>query len=62
MGLAAAQDHVLDLRGVETGSLAEDMTNRVGGEIVGTRPVERSAIGLRKWCARTCNDDGFAHG
>src|SRR5712691_4651764 len=62
VGLAAAENHVLDLRRVELWDLAEDVLDAVGGEVVRPREVERAAERLGERRAGARDDDGFTHG
>ena len=60
--LAAAEDDVLHLLGIELRHLAEGVLDAVGGEVGRQRHIERAALRLRERRAGAGDDDGFPHG
>jgi hypothetical protein len=58
--LAAAEDHVLDLRRGELRHLAQDVPDAVGGQVVRSRQVERPAMGLGQGRPAAGDHDGFS--
>src|SRR6266481_1858057 len=61
MRLAAAQNDIFDLFGIELRSFAQHILNAMRGEFIRTRDVERSAKGFGECGPRAGYDNGFSH-
>ncbi len=61
-GHGAAEDHVVDFLGVESGHAGERFLDGQRGKIVGPRGAQRALVGPADGRADGRNDDGFRHG
>ena len=61
-GHGAAEDHVLDILGVQARDAANRFQNGDGGKIIRTRGAQSALARFPDRSANSAYDDGFSHG